>query len=89
MEVMRFAVLVLTNLAWFAFQVPFGFYNIVERFGIPLAFSVVIFVYFSRALDRERTDRNEYRDEMLDSQKEQVEYLRQLVANNQCKFKQL
>jgi hypothetical protein len=66
-----------------------GFLGIAERFGVPVAFALLMFVYFSRMLSQKDKTEREYRDKLLNEQTKQTDFLRTLVNGKfQCGYSQ-
>lgn len=55
------------------------FTTIAERLGIPVAFAIAIFIYFTRRINKNDEQAERYRRDMLELNSAQLAYLRNLV----------
>lgn len=61
-----------------------GWFSLIEKFGLPVAFLSIVWVFFSRQNDRRHTEQREF---WADNNR----YLRELVkeSRGQCKFRDI
>lgn len=67
----------------------FDIATLAEKFGIPFAFTILLFLYFTREIRSQRKETNDYRQDTIDELKTQTTYLRTLVDDRLvtvCKF---
>ena len=79
----------LINIAYFLFQ-SFDIVTILDKFGFPIAVSIIMFIYFNRQIQKKDKDIDGYREQILAEQHEQTAHLKNLLketkASNFCKF---
>lgn len=70
----------------------FNFEAIADKYGVPLALSVLMFLYFSRAMAKQGKDVDEYRAQTLIEAQKSNAFLQKLLAEtklqNVCNYKQ-
>ncbi len=63
------------------------FITIADKFGVPVAFSGLIYVLLTRQIKSRDAESAAYRSEMLQSTQEQTAFLKELVRDSRkCKF---
>lgn len=92
---MRMLIYLFASFVFFAFQIlqSIDFYTVADKYGVPVAFSLLIFgllVWFMRKGERERS---QYLSDIRESNDKQVTFLQSLLAESRkqsafCKFQQ-